>query len=364
MLKNLCALWFGWGLATLTQAQSWPATDAFNQYQWNRRQAVDGVGPQDRGDWYEWWYYKVVEPSSGEAFYFVYGVVNPWDTTHTRSASHGFLGAGNFKDRSLLEQHFPLDEFSAHYDEPFVRLGRSGWATDNHLEGHLQNAQGEDIAWDLQIKRAWDYNAMGWGIFAPGASNIYWYPAQADARMSGTIRYKGRTVVLRDAPAYQDRNWGRSMPEWWTWIVSNDFMGSPGTALAMGGGRPKVLDRASIKDAFGIGFKFAGHVYNFQTTSADSIQTDIRFGKWEVTATKRSGLERIEISAYAPPEKFMRLPFTSPTGEVFSDYEALLGRVHVKLYSRDWHGQWQTLADLTSESAGIEYGSYKIQGLE
>jgi len=54
------------------------------------------------------------------------------------------------------------------------------------------------------------------------------------------------------------------------------------------------------------------------------VNFTINWGKWEVSAENGSN-QRIEISAYAPPEKFMMLPFESPQGATFYDYEALLG---------------------------------------
>jgi hypothetical protein len=62
------------------------------------------------------------------------------------------------------------------------------------------------------------------------------------------------------------------------------------------------------------------------------------------------------ISAFAPPASFLDLPFISPTGAVFHDYEALLGSVTVSLYQ--WQkGDWQLMTTLESDEAGIEWGS-------
>lgn len=51
---------------------------------------------------------------------------------------------------------------------------------------------------------------------------------------------------------------------------------------------------------------------------------------------------------------------TSPQGEIFKDYEALNGHATLKLYKRKFLGQpWSLIADLETDEAGIEYGSYQ-----
>lgn len=344
-----------------TLATAAPTLDTYNTLRWNRNAAGFVNATPDRGDWYEWWYYKVVLPGSPDAFYFVYGIVNPWDVEQSRAASSGFLGFGDFGGGRTFEERFPVNQFAARYDRAEVKLGEHAVATDRALSGELKDEYGETVArWNLTIDRDWSFHAMGWGEKVKGISNIYWYPAQASARMSGTIEYNGRSWRLDDAPAYQDRNWGRSMPKWWTWIVSNHFDNSPGTALAVGGGRPLFLEKHSVKDGMTIGLKHAGREYVFRTPDGDSITTDIRFGNWDVTATHRSGLSRVRISAYAPPEKFLLLKFTAPTGEVFNDYEALKGHVQVELETRLFpFGAWSEPVVLTSDEAGIEWGSFE-----
>ncbi len=85
------------------------------------------------------------------------------------------------------------------------------------------------------------------------------------------------------------------------------------------------------------------------------MKFDIQWGKWEVSATNWHG-EKIEISAFAPKEKFMLLPFTTPQGEKFYDYETLTGSMVVRLYKQE-AGEWKLLNTLETDEAGIEWGS-------
>lgn len=167
------------------------------------------------GDWYEWWYYKAVLPGTGQAFYFCYGVVNPGDTAQASAASRSYVSAGNFGEGETAEQAFPVSAFSASASSTFVRVGRNS-ATDKALKGVMPLPGGGQASWDLKVEKDWGFNAMGWTMYPQGLSNIYWYPAQASAYMTGEVSWNGRTYRLDRVPAYQDRNWGRSFPKWWT----------------------------------------------------------------------------------------------------------------------------------------------------
>lgn len=326
------------------------ATDPYNALIWNRTNHEAGNGKIDRGDWFEWWYYKVVVPDTTDAFYFVYGVVNPWDSAATRPASRAYVGFGSFADKQIIEDVRPTTEFEARYDSTFVKIG-DNVATDRELGGAVSGESGS-ARWQLSVEREWTFNGMGWAMFKSWISNIFWYPVQAGARMSGWIETRGRRIEVNGAPAYQDRNWGRSFPKWWTWIVSNSFKGSPDSVLAVGGGRPKLPGGFDLIETVTIGLRHKGREYTFRPTEDDKVRVDIKFGKWEVFGANRRG-ETIWISASAPSESFMDLTFMTPQGQVFHDFEALRGRIRVKL--KKWN---RLVAELETDEGGIEYGSF------
>lgn len=337
-------------------AQAAPAadnTDPYNTYMWNRDNALAHNGQTDVEDWYEWWYYKVVDPKSGEAFFFTYGIVNPWDQDGSLAGTGAGMQAGNFSRHLLFSNHFELSQFMAYYDRTEVHIANN-WATEKELHGDLSE-KGHHISWNLSLTKNWSFDAMGWTMKSK-LSNIYWYPAQAAATMTGTIQLDDQTFSLDHAPAYQDRNWGKSFPKWWTWLTSNGFKNFPDTVLAVGGGAPKVMGTIFISGLC-IGLRHQGHEYVFRTTDGDDIDFKIGWGIWEVSATNSEN-ERIEISAHAPSEKFMLLSFPAPRGSLYYDYEALTGNIKVKLYKRDnIFADWKKVADLETDNGGIEWGS-------
>lgn len=329
-------------IAYSTGAQTQIEVDPFNTYRWDSN---------SKKPWYEWWYYKIVLPETQESFYFVYGIVNPWDFAGSMPGTRAYTGMGDFSARYQVENIVPLNQFSASKDQTLIRVGNQ-LATDKYIEGNLTDELGENTSWSISLNKEWAFNAMGWAL-GKNITNISWYPAQAAAKCSGQIISKGKLHQFTNAPCYQDRNWGSSFPLWWTWVVSNHFKNHPETTLAVGGGRPKYYDTKFPLQGVTIGLKHKNIVYDFRPNDLDAVSIDIKFGKWEMSAN--DGKDRIDVSAYAPKEKFMDLQFVTPTGEVFHDYETLFGEVTVKLYKRD-KLKWKLIDTLYSDAAGIEFG--------
>ncbi len=345
-------------------SQAFAQVDPFNTYRWNRKNVLNHTGRTDTRPWFEWWYYKVVIPETNKSFYFVYGVVNPWDHKKTLKGTRAYIGMGDFDEKISTWEFLPLSAFNAKYNETYVDVA-GNVATDKNLKGDFTDEQGRRFSWNIEIDKRWAYNATGWAT-GTGITNIEWYPAQADARCSGSVTSQGKQYNFQNAPCYQDRNWGVEFPKWWAWIVSNKFENHPDTTLAIGGGFPKIAGTEIIQGV-SIGLRHKGKEYAFRPNHFDTVTMQINWGKWETEAISRNGLYRIQVSAWAPKEKFMDLQFMTPTGELYHDYETLIGNVKVKLYQNVGSvlfPKWKTIADLNSNYAGIEYGSPQEYGLE
>lgn len=339
-------------------AQAW-AADPLNTYRYNRKNHFEKNGQVERTPWFEWWYYKVIIPQTNEAFYFTYGVVNPWDFNHSLKGTRSAVEMGDFQSRQTYAQELSPKDFEASYNVTQVQVGQN-WASDKELHGILTNSLGKVAQWNIKISKNWHYDATSWAT-GRGLTNIEWYPAQASATCEGEIISDHKTYRFKNAPCYQDRNWGIEFPEWWTWIVSNNFNGHPQSALAVGGGKPKFKNGFDKIEGVSIGLKHKGREYSWRPNDLDFVKIDINFGKWEVKAA--DSRFKVEIKAHAPKSKFMDLQFATPTGEIFHDYEALQGDVVVRLYKRTLRG-WKLLDEIESNSAGIEFGSHDTYDLD
>lgn len=319
-----------------TQAE----VDRYNTYQFPS---------QSTTPWFEWWYYKVVLPDTGESFYFVYGVVNPWDKTNQMAGTRSYVGMGDFKKNLIAEDQFSVEDFYASKTQTLIQI-KNNQATDVNFSGSISN---KEFEWDISIQKDWSYNPISWAM-GKGITDIEWYPAQAGAHCSGTIISKNQLRQFTNAPCYQDRNWGKQFPKWWTWIVSNQFKENADSALAVGGGKPQYYGRNFPISGVSIGLHHNGVDYHFRPNDLDIVKTDVSMGKWEVSGENPN--VRVTVSAMAPKEKFMDLQFLTPQGKVFHDYETLTGNVIVKIYRKRFL-KWVLSDTLTSDYAGIEYGS-------
>jgi len=342
----------------------WGCFDPFNTLIWNQENVACDNGVVDTRPWFEWWYYKLVLPETGDAFYFVYGVVNPWDTAMTEPSSRAYVGMGHSAEGVAIEQAYPVSDFAASYWTTDVRVGDQH-ATDKAIVGELIDSDGMAVSWDIEIQPVWSFDAMGWAMLVPDVTSILWYPAQADALFTGRIDYKGQVYTFENAPGYQDRNWGHSFPRWWVWIVSNHFEGHPNSALAVGGGKPLVFGAIDVPASVGIGLLHNGKEYTFRPPDLDLVQLRADFGTWQVTAVNTEGY-KIEIEASAPLDSFTDIVFVTPQGEEFHDFETLTGELTVRLYERTAARDpgWQLIETLRSDFAGIEYGHHDIGQFE
>lgn len=325
--------------------------DPWNTYQWNAKR-TDSHGP-----WFEWWYYKITLPKSeaiepDESFFFVYGVVNPWDENKKMKGTRSYVSMGDFGKKIQLEGKFAVQDFYAKADETYVNI-RNNVATDKFLKGELTNKNGTHYKWDITIEKKWSFNAEAW-MMGSLLTDIEWYPAQADALCSGIIFRNNEKIEFKDAPCYQDRNWGTQFPEWWAWIVSNKFENNAGSVLAAGGGKPHVRGITTPFSAMSIGLKHQGSEYSFSPILFHYIDSQINYGTWKITG--KSLPYAIKLKAYAPKESFMDLQFMTPQGEIFHDYETLNGNLEVKMYKRAGLN-YVPIFNLFSKYAGIEYGS-------
>lgn len=327
--------------------------DPYNAYRFNRANWERGSTAVDNEPWYEWWYYKVVTPE-GRSFFWVYGVINPADTEGKYPATKAYVEIGDFEQQVIEQRDFSVDTFQAAYDRTHIEIRNSPFvASDRGLRGEMTRADGTLIRWDVTVEKDWGWNAMGWGMPLNSLFNIAWYPAQASARMSGTIQWGNETIQLNNAKAYQDRNWGSSFPEWWYWLVANEFNEDPNAALACGGGMPRIAG-LQIIPALTCGLRVDGQELEFRSNDFTVYDYEIRFGKWYLSFEKLD--YKLVVNASAPREMFMDLVFLSPQNEEFHDFETLQGNMHVELYERKGVG-WRKVKNLTSRQAGIEYGS-------
>ena len=185
----------------------------------------------------EWWFTGVIDPVSGEAFAASLGTRMASGPPATavlslppgggeRTLGHLRLGARASRDRVDVRMGSDsLREVSPGVYRLRVR-GRSGFA----LHGRAA-----DVSADLVIRRTAPGFVAGPMRLGKG-QYVGWTVAAPRATATGTFRVGGRTVRVKNAPAYHDHNWGRfslsgGRLAGWDW--SQAFLPS-GRALTVG----------------------------------------------------------------------------------------------------------------------------------
>jgi len=326
--------------------------DPFNTYQWNRKNRHSNK--VDNGQWYEWWYYKVIDPKTNHKFFFTYGVVNPWDKENTTGASRAFVSFGDFQERLILETQVPVTDFSSKYDTTVVQVGPH-IATDKMLMADFET-DGHHVSWMLALDKKVGWDAMGWGLMFPRFFNIYWHPAQMYAKFNGILEVDDRIYYIEDADGYQDRNWGRRFPKWWFWMSINSFDENPESAFVGGGGDARTRNGLRLPTAILLALHHKGKLYEFRTSDFKyAWKWNMNLGNWQIEA--KNWRYKLIVDAHADPEEMMDLPFHTPEGKVFHDYETLGGSARVQLFRRKLTLGWKKIADLsTADKAGLELG--------
>jgi tocopherol cyclase len=273
-------------------------------YHWN------GIDP----DFFEGWYFRVTLPKCRESFAFMYSIEDPLGQSARSGGAVQILG--------IEEQHlictFPdISKFWA--SKPDLGLGH--WCEtdlarssqllsvaefDRHvMQGYQVTANLHQGSLPSQDCR-WCYHTVpvyGWGqpqqlqqatagllsylpIFEPG-----WQILMAHGLATGWIEWQGERYDFTNAPAYSEKNWGRSFPQKWFWVNCNSFDETVGLAVTAGGGRRQVL--WTTEEVGMIGIHYRDKFYEFVPWNSQVSWQIQPWGEWRIQAT--NGDVRVEL---------------------------------------------------------------------
>ncbi|MEE3719506.1 tocopherol cyclase family protein [Tumidithrix elongata RA019] len=313
-----------------------------SHYHWNR-----GVGR-----FFEGWYYRVTLPEIQQSFAFMYAIDDPQGHTPHSGGSVQVLGI----DDKQIWRTFPnTKDFHADRDRLYLehwnRRGEGYSASDLHNKGKISDPVHGECDWDYEM-----VSVDGWGnpkrptatmgfysylsIFEPG-----WQILMARGLATGAIAWQGKTYEFANAPAYIEKNWGRSFPKKWFWIQCNAFPNHEDLSITVAGG---------IREHFGIatqvamvGINHQGKFYNFMPENSE-IHCKIQpWGDWQIEASSKN--QQVEIIAKTEDlGTWIMVP--SATGLQYLCRDTTKGSLQVTLKS-----QGQTIK-ATSQLAGLEVG--------
>jgi tocopherol cyclase len=329
-------------------------------YHWNR---------VDR-DFFEGWYFRVTLPKIRESFAFMYSIEDPKGERDRSSGAVQMLGI----DEQYLTHSFPdvHNFWSAKKDLGLGHWGEAKLATQPQLlsvaEFDIQITQGYQATATLNQGSLpaqdcrWCYYTVpvyGWGqpqqpqqatagllsylsIFEPG-----WQILMAHGLATGWIEWRGQRYEFTNAPAYSEKNWGRSFPEKWFWVNCNSFDETVGLAVTAGGGRRKVL--WTTEEVGMIGIHYRDSFYEFAPWNSQMSWQVQPWGEWRIQASNRDF--QVELIGTSDSAGTM---VSTPTeqGLVMCCRDTLKGLLSIDLRTH----QGKQIITANSNNAGLEVG--------
>jgi tocopherol cyclase len=326
---------------------------------------------------FEGWYYRVTLPETGQTFAFMYSIEDPAGQTPNSGGAAQILGPDDsylcrpFPDVSLFwawsdalglghwgKTDLPLP---AHYLEPTLfdqHIEQGYQATATWHQGKLFDpGTGQQAQWQYYIEPTdgWgnrnqsQHSTAGWlsflPIFEPG-----WQILMASGKASGWIDWNGQRYSFANAPAYSEKNWGRSFPQKWFWFNCNLFDNEPDLALTAGGGRRGVL--WWMESVAMVGIHYQGKFYEFVPWNSHVSWEIHPWGCWKMQAY--NSRYRVELTGTTDrPGTPLRAP--TETGLVYVCRDTMHG--HLTLELREFiAGQSTLILKATSSTCGLEVG--------
>jgi tocopherol cyclase len=217
----------------------------------------------------------------------------------------------------------------------------------------------------------WHYNTRpiyGWGIPSQATATwlsflpIYdpgWQVLLAHGLSSGWIEWQGKRYEFTDAPAYSEKNWGKSFPTQWFWLNCNAFDAEPDLALTAGGGVRQLLPQLfpHTEEVALVGLHYRGNFYEFAPWHSDIAWQIADWGSWRMQCRNQRGYRVTLEGMTTLPGQPLRAP--THEGLQFCCKDTLRGKITLNLFSP----QGDRLLQAHSNLCGLEVGGKPWQGI-
>lgn len=312
-----------------------------------------GIGK--RRNFFEGWYYKLVDASEQHAYAVIPGVF----LGATESVSYCFVQTLDGSSGQTTFHRYPLADFQASRTKFDIAIGPNRFWAD-HLALAI-DAPDRQMRGELALVglKPWPVTLfspgiMGWYAFVP-LMECYHGVLSFDHRIDGRLQIDGRDLSFSGGRGYTEKDWGRSFPSAWIWLQSNHF-GTEGTSLTASVATIPWL--GSAFRGFIAGFWHRGQLYRFATYTGASIETltvTDREVVWRVSGQAGTGpcrrAYRLEIVADRAEGGLLHAPLRQAMLPRVA--ESLTAKIAVRLWRREARCE-QLVFDAEGHHAGME----------
>lgn len=328
---------------------------------------------------FEGWYFRITLPDLQDNFAFMYSIEDPIGGQAYSGGAVQILGLQD----EYFWRTFPLTEhFWANCDslalghwqhnpsnlkpqllapEVFDQYITEGYqATTTLNQGKIQDpVTGEMCRWQYRTQPiyGWDIPSKAtadWLSFLP----VYdpgWQILLAHGLSSGWIEWQGQRYEFNNAPAYSEKNWGKSFPQQWFWLNCNAFQDEPNLALTAGGGKRQIL--GNTEEVAMIGIHYQDQFFEFVPWRGEVTWQIASWGRWIMQARNSQGFSVELIGTTDLSGQPLRAP--THTGLQYCCKDTLRGHIELKLFSP----QQERILYGTSDLCGLEVGGTRWDGI-
>ena len=305
-------------------------------------------GLRKKKDFFEGWYFKMVDLSEEHAYAVIQGVSISKDPLK----SHSFV---MFLDARAQRMHYfmyPLDELKASDKKFELTIGGSFFSTG---EMSLNLEQDDNLIsarisfknihpWPVRLLSP---GVMGWYAFVPGME-CYHGILSMDHAIEGFIEVDGIRTDLTGGRGYIEKDWGVSMPSSWIWMQTNHF---DLEGVSLSGSIAKIPWFGSYFTGYIFGFLYNKKLYKFTTYSGAKVtELDVTSDKIQMRLENKA--YRLDIDA--DRSEGVQLP-APKLGEMTAKVnESLSSSINVALLKKKSFGNVLIYSG-TGRNSGLEF---------
>lgn len=291
-------------------------------------------------NYFEGWYFKVINEAETKAFAFIPGVA-----MDTQRNQQSFIQVLDGKDKTAIYHKFDIKDFIPTGGRFLIDIKNNQFSAEQiHLDlpginGRLNFSA--NVPWPSKI---YSPGIMGPFAFVP-FMECYHGIVSMDHHIDGQLTINNELVDFTNGRGYIEKDWGRSFPAAYVWMQTNHFS-EPGISL-----KTSVAKIPWIRNSF-VGFIgglwLHNKLYQFTTYNGSSLRKSTITEK-EVQLVIENKNYRIEILAHRDKATVL----ASPIGGLMDGRveESMTAKVDVQLFNKKTK---QIVFEDTGRNAGLE----------
>ncbi|WP_261856304.1 tocopherol cyclase family protein [Clostridium folliculivorans] len=305
-------------------------------------------GKNEKTDFFEGWYFKLVQPRTGDTYCFIPGIF-----LGKEENSHSFIQVMKGNERNFKYLKYRENQFKASASEFNFQVGESSFSL-NGISLDI-NQQYERIFGTLYFD-----NIVRWPDSAinPGSMGFYNYLSfmqcysqvcAVDGNIRGKLSINGRLVDFTGGKLYIEKNWGKSFPYSYIWAQGNSFKDGDGSITCSIANIPMPFPIKSFT-GFLIGIYAKGRFYKFTSINKSSLSISCEEEKIILKTYNKNYF--LTVEALYKQDYFMKLYAPRGGKMIPVASETLQGKLNVTLFDKK---KGNMIFNDSCFSAGIEF---------